>query len=100
MSNRTAGLPRKCMSEVERRFLKIAGQELAKVQVGGAAAMAVLLEMVASWHGNRRDIGFHDFGQLWLQEGNCANKATATILKDLFGVGDPEPTPRRIGRAA
>lgn len=100
MSRQSAGLPRKSMSDVECRFLKIAGQELAKIKIGGPAALAVLLEMVASWHGNRRDIGFHDFGQAWLQEGNCANKVTDTILKDLFGLGDPEPTPRRIRRAA
>lgn len=100
MSRTTAGLPRKSMSELERKFLKVAGEELAKVKLGGPTALAVLLEMVASWHGNRLDIGFHDFGQRWLIEGNCSNKAAGTLLKDLFGLGDPEPAPRRIRRAA
>lgn len=48
MSNVTAALPRKSMSDLERRFLKIAGEELAKVKVGGPSALAYLLDMVAS----------------------------------------------------
>jgi len=63
MSNVTAALPRKSMSDPERRFLQIAGDELAKVKFGGQSALAYLLDMVASWHGSRAQIGFHDFGQ-------------------------------------
>ena len=91
MSNVMAALPRKSMSPLGQQFLKIAGEELAKVSVGGPKALAYLLEMVASWHGNRAQIGFHDFGQRWLIEGNAKNKPADRLLRDLFGLGDPDP---------
>lgn len=91
MSSVTAALLRKSLSDVERRFLKIAGEELAEVNVGGPKALAYLLEMVASWHGNRAQIGFHDFGQRWLIEGNAKNKPADRLLRDLFDLSDPDP---------
>ncbi|AKV07903.1 hypothetical protein B723_16365 [Pseudomonas fluorescens NCIMB 11764] len=92
MNNRvTAMLPRKSMSDLERRFLKIAGEELSKVKVGGPNALACLLDMVASWHGMRAEVGFHDFGQRWLIEGNAKNKPADRLLRDLFGLSDPDP---------
>lgn len=92
MSNVTAAmLPRKSMSQIEQRFLRIAGEELAKVKLGGPAALASLLDMLASWHGCRAQIGFHDFGQRWLIEGGATSKASERLLKDLFGLGDPGP---------
>jgi len=91
MSNVTAALLRKSMSELERRFLTIAGEELAKVKIGGSTALAYLLDMVASWHGSRAQIGFHDFGQRWLIEGNAKNKPADRLLRDLFGLSDPDP---------
>lgn len=92
MSSRVAAmLPRKSMSELERQFLKIAGEELAKVKVGGPTALAYLLDMVATWHGLRAEIGFHDFGQRWLIEGNAKNKPADRLLHDLFGLSDPAP---------
>ena len=91
MGNAMAALPRKSMSDLERRFLKIAGEELAKVNVGGPLALAYLLDMVASWHGSRAQIGFHDFGQRWLIEGNAKNKPADRLLRDLFGLSDPDP---------
>ncbi|MGY3172408.1 hypothetical protein ACVWYU_001785 [Pseudomonas sp. TE12234] len=87
-------LPRKSMSDLERRFLKIAGEELAKTKVGGPSALASLLDMVASWHGMRAEIGFHDYGQRWLIEGNARNKSADRLLRDLFGLSDPDP--RRV----
>lgn len=54
----------------------------------GQLALAYLLDMVASWHGNRIQIGFHHFGQRWLidkmqrtnlQTGCCA---TCLVLSD------------------
>ncbi|WP_256857748.1 hypothetical protein [Pseudomonas aeruginosa] len=51
MSNVQPMAPRKVMTRLEREFLKVAGQELAQVKVGGAAALAALLVMIANWHG-------------------------------------------------
>jgi hypothetical protein len=86
-----AVLPRKSMSDFERQFLKIAGEELAKVKVGGPNALACLLDIVASWHGMRAEIGFHDYGQRWLIEGNAKNKPADWLLRDLFGLSNPAP---------
>jgi hypothetical protein len=91
MSNVKAVLPRKAMSDVECQFLKIAGEELAKVKMGGPAALAALLDMVASWHSSRLQIGFHDYGQRWLLEGNAKKTVADRLLRDLFGLSDPDP---------
>lgn len=91
MNNVTAALPRKSMNPFECKFLKIAGEELSKVKVGGPTALAYLLDIVASWHASRVQIPFHDYGQRWLIEGNAKNKTADTLLRDLFGLGDPEP---------
>jgi hypothetical protein len=93
MSNVAVAAPRKSMSQLEQRFLRIAGEELAKVKLGGPTALANLLDIVASWHASRAQIGFHDFGQRWLIEGGASSKAADRLLRDLFGLGDP--TPRR-----
>ncbi|MOA47687.1 hypothetical protein D3C78_1703450 [compost metagenome] len=79
------------MSELERHFLRVAGEELAKVKLGGPAALATLLEIVGSWHGNRVEIGFHDLSQRWLIEGTAKNLAADRLLRDLFGLGYPGP---------
>lgn len=86
-----AMLPRKSMSDLERQFLKLAGDELAKIKLGGPTALAYLLDMIASWHGSRAPIGFHDFGQRWLIDGNAKNKPADRLLRDLFGLSDPDP---------
>lgn len=91
MSNVAAALPRKSMNPFECKFLKIAGEELAKIKVGGPTALAYLLDIVASWHASRAQIPFHDYGQRWLIEGNAKNKTAETLLRDLFGLDDPEP---------
>ncbi|TBU86786.1 hypothetical protein [Phytopseudomonas dryadis] len=91
MRSVTPAIPRKGMSELECRFLKIAGEELAKVNLGGPAALAALLDMVASWHASKLQIGFHDYGQRWLLEGNAKSKSADRLLRDLFGLGDPDP---------
>ncbi|AIX12501.1 hypothetical protein PAN70_059 [Pseudomonas phage PAN70] len=58
MSNVQPMAPRKVMTRLEREFLKVAGQELAQVKVGGAAALAALLVMIANWHGDRGTLAF------------------------------------------
>ncbi|MGU2451376.1 hypothetical protein ACSESA_26015 [Pseudomonas aeruginosa] len=83
--------PRKVMTKLEREFLKVAGQELAQVKVGGAAAMAALLVIISSWHGSRSMLSFFDYGRLWLQDGNAKGAAVETLLRDLFGLnGTPK----------
>ncbi|WP_447444533.1 hypothetical protein [Pseudomonas aeruginosa] len=31
-------------------------------------------------------LGFHDYGRLWLQDGNAKGAAAETLLRDLFGL--------------
>ncbi|MDF5921596.1 hypothetical protein P4133_25520 [Pseudomonas aeruginosa] len=89
MSNVQPMAPRKVVTRLEREFLKVAGQELAQVKVGGAAALAALLVMIANWHGDRGTLGFHDYGRLWLLDGNAKGAAVETLLRDLFGLNGP-----------
>lgn len=94
MSRVTAALPRKSMQEYERKFLKIAGEGLAQEKLGGSAALACLLDMVASWHATRADIEFGEYCKRWVLEGNAKNKMADRLLRDLLGL-DNDPTPRR-----
>lgn len=88
MSNVQTMAPRKSMTPLERQFLKVAGEELAKVTMGGPLALAALLDIVASWHAARTAVGFHDYGKAWLSEGNAKNKTAQRLLFDLFGLND------------
>lgn len=99
MSRVTAALPRKSMQEHERKFLKIAGEGLAQEKLGGPAALACLLDIVASWHASRVDIEFGEYCKRWVQEGNAKSKVADRLLRDLLGLDD-NPPPRRIRRAA
>lgn len=82
--------PRKAMSQLEQRFLRIAGEELAQVSIGGPMALAFLLDMVASWHGHPSESSFHNYGKRWLMEGGATNKPAERLLRDLFGLPDPK----------
>lgn len=86
MNNVQTMAPRKSMTPLERKFLKVAGEELAKVAIGGPLAMAALLDIVASWHAARTQASFHDYGRSWLQEGNAKNRTAERLLFDLFGL--------------
>lgn len=99
MSTVTAASPRKSLFEYERRFLKIAAEGLVQEKVGGAAAMACLLDIVASWHATRVNIGFEDYCKRWIAEGNAKSKTADRLLRNLLGLDD-NPPPRRIRRAA
>lgn len=99
MSRGAAALPRKSLQEHERKFLKLAGEGLAQEKVGGAAAMACLLDMVASWHATRVEIEFGDYCKRWVQEGNAKSRMADKLLRNLLGLDD-NPPPRRIRRAA
>ena len=98
MSRVSAALPRKSLQEHERKFLKVAGSYLAQEKIGGPAALADLLDMVASWHSLRTDIEFGDYCKRWVEEGNSKSPAADKLLRNLLGLD--EPPPRRIRRAA
>lgn len=99
MSNVAAALPRKSLMEHERMFLKLAGEGLAQETVGGALALACLLDMVASWHATRVSIEFGEYCKRWVAEGNAKSKSADRLLRNLLGLDD-NPPPRRIRRAA
>lgn len=99
MNNVTAASPRKSLLEHERRFLKIAAEGLAQEKIGGAAALACLLDIVASWHATRVNIEFGDYCKRWVAEGNAKSKAANKLLRNILGLDD-NPPPRRIRRAA
>ncbi|MGP5106675.1 hypothetical protein [Pseudomonas helleri] len=99
MSKVTAALPHKSLHDHERKFLKLAGEGLAHEKVGGAAAMACLLDMVASWHATRVNIEFGEYCKRWVSEGNAKSKTADRLLRNLLGLDD-NPPPRRIRRAA
>lgn len=86
--------PAKSLTDVERTFLKIAAEELAKTKMGGPIALACLVEIFASWHGHRQGLTFEDYAQRWLLEGNAKSKVADGLLRDLFGLNNDEP-PRR-----
>lgn len=90
----TPPLTHKAMTDTERRFLKLAADELARVKPGGAEALAALLDLVASWHGYRHHKTFHDYGRGWVAEGNARHPAADALLRDLFGLNN-DPDPRR-----
>lgn len=93
MSNVTAALPRKNLTEVERKFLKV-GNRMLLEQNNGRIASAALMDIVADWHGSRASIGFEQFAKSWIAEGNAKNKHADKLLRELFGL-DQDPTPRR-----
>lgn len=99
MSRVSAALPRKSLQEYERTFLKIAADGLSQERLGGAAALACLIDAVASWHATRIEITFDDYFRRWVAEGNAKNKIADRLLRDLLGL-DNDPPPRRIRRAA
>lgn len=50
MSNVTAALPRKSLTQVECKFLKM-GNRMLLEQTNGRIASAALMDIVADWHG-------------------------------------------------
>lgn len=93
MNNVTAALPRKTLTAVECKFLKVENRMLLE-QVNGRIASAALMDIVADWHGARANIGFEQFAKSWITEGNAKNKHANKLLRELFGL-DQDPTPRR-----
>lgn len=93
MSNVTTALPRKSMTAVECKFLKV-GNRMLLEQANGRIASAALMDIVADWHATRASMGFEQFAKAWLTEGNAKNKHADKLLRDLFGL-NTDPTPRR-----
>jgi len=56
MSNVTAALPRKSLTAVECKFLKV-GNRMLLEQNNGRIASAALMDIVADWHAARANVG-------------------------------------------
>lgn len=90
MSNVTAALPRKSLTTVERKFLKV-GNRMLLEQTNGRIASAALMDIVADWHGTPGHIGFEAYAKGWITDGNAKNKHADKLLKELFGLSEPDP---------
>ncbi len=93
MSNVTAALPRKSLTAVERKFLKV-GNRMLLEEANGRIAAAALMDIVADWHGTPGQIGFEAYAKGWIADGNAKNKHADKLLKELFGLNN-EPDPRK-----
>lgn len=92
-SNVSAALPRKSLTAVECKFLKV-GNRMLLEQNNGRIASAALMDIVADWHGSRANQGFEQFAKAWIIQGGAKNKHAYKLLCELFGL-DTDPTPRR-----
>ncbi|MBS7843899.1 hypothetical protein KFF47_14035 [Pseudomonas fluorescens] len=92
MSNVTAALPRKSLTQIECKFLK-QGNRLLLEKTDGRIGSAAFMDIVADWHASRSAHGFEAFARLWISEGNAKNKKADKLLRELFGMS--EPTPRK-----
>lgn len=89
MSNVQPMAPRKAMTRVEQELLKVGGRMLMLERLGGPAAMATLLLIIASWHGHRANVGFTEYAKLWLLDGNAKSTAAEMLLRDMFSLNGP-----------
>ena len=92
MSNVTAALPRKSLTQIECKFLK-QGNRLLLEKTDGRIGSAAFMDIVADWHASRSAHGFEAFARLWISEDNAKNKKADKLLRELFGMS--EPTPRK-----
>lgn len=93
MNTVTAALPRKILTSVECKFLKLGNRQLLD-RPNGRIASAAFMDIVADWHASRSAAGFEEFARRWIAEGNAKNKHADKLLRELFGI-DQDPTPRR-----
>jgi hypothetical protein len=93
MNNVTAALPRKSLTSVEGKFLKLGNRQLLE-QPNGRIGSAAFMDIVADWHASRSTVGFEEFAKSWILQGNAKNKTADKLLRELFGL-DQDPTPRR-----
>lgn len=90
MSRVTAALPRKNLLPGEREFLKRANRALLD-KPNGRIGSAAFMDIVADWHGFRGDMKFGDYAARWVAEGNAKNPIADQLLRELFGLDDPDP---------
>jgi hypothetical protein len=90
MSNVTAALPRKSLTAVECKFLK-QGNRLLLEKTNGRIGSAAFMDIIADWHASRANLGFEDFARRWITEGNAKNKIADKLLRELFGMDEPNP---------
>lgn len=87
MSNVQTMAPRKSMSPIECKFLKV-GNRLLLERPNGRIGSAAFMDIVADWHASRANLSFEDFARLWIREGNAKNKIADKLLRELFGLND------------
>jgi hypothetical protein len=90
MSEVTAALPRKNLSPNQREFLKKANRALLD-KPNGRIGSAAFMDIVADWHGFRGALDFGDYAVRWVAEGNAKNKIADQLLRELFGLNEPDP---------
>jgi hypothetical protein len=90
MSNVTAALPRKSLTAVECKFLK-QGNRLLLEKTNGRIGSAAFMDIIADWHTSRANLGFEAFARLWITEDNAKNKIADKLLRELFGMDEPNP---------
>lgn len=90
MNNVTAALPRKNLEPGEREFLKRANRVLLD-KPNGRIGSAAFMDIVADWHGFRGQMKFGDYAARWVAEGNAKNKIADRLLRELFGLNEPDP---------
>ncbi|QDD91919.1 hypothetical protein [Pseudomonas oryzihabitans] len=94
MSNVTTIGPRKAMTPAEREFLKKANRHLLD-QKDGRIGAASFMDLVADWLGSKADMRFQAYAEAWIKQGGAKNKIAETMLRELFGLDDNEPEPRK-----
>ena len=90
MNKVTAALPRKSLTPVEYQFLK-QGNRLLLEKTNGRIGSAAFMDIIADWHASRANLGFEDFARRWITEGNAKNKIADKLLRELFGMDEPNP---------
>ncbi|WP_116867027.1 hypothetical protein [Pseudomonas syringae] len=90
MSNVTVALPRKSLTAVECKFLKIGNRQLLEAN-NGRMASAALMDIVADWHASRSNVGFEAFARAWVIEGNARSTVATRLLMEIFGMNEPDP---------
>ncbi|NMY06351.1 hypothetical protein HBO12_25675 [Pseudomonas sp. WS 5059] len=92
MSDVTAALPRKSLTQVERELLR-QGNRLLLDKPNGRIGAAALMDLVTDWVCSRATTGLLQFGPAWIAQGGAKNKIADKLLRELFGMD--EPTPRK-----
>lgn len=90
MSDVTEALPRKILKAGERDFLK-QGNRMLLDQPNGRIGAAALMDLVADWGNHRSSLGFQEYARRWITEGYAKNQIADQMLRNLFGLNDPDP---------